>query len=134
MAYGCIETDPKAAFVDRLVAIRAALQTLIKEFSPTRAAVEELFFYKNVTTAIAVGHARGVILLTCAEAGLPIDEYTPLQVKQAVSGYGRAGKDQVQKLIGLHFGLEERVQDDAADALAVALTAGVALAFKKRTA
>ena len=95
-------------------------------------AVEELFFFKNVKTAIEVGQARGVILLTGVESGLPIDEFTPLQVKQAVTGYGRAEKGQMQKIVAIILGIKEPIKsDDAADALAVALCAGQSLWVKQ---
>lgn len=126
VADGCIETNPKADFVDRLYALHLALKKIITQYNPTHAAVEELFFAKNVTTAINVGQARGVILLTLRQAKLPVAEFTPLQVKQTVVGYGRAEKHQVQEMLKLQLKLPKRpVQDDAADALAVALTAGV---------
>ena len=94
-------------------------------------AVEELFFFKNVKTAIEVGQARGVILLTGVENHLPIDEFTPLQVKQAITGYGRAEKAQMQKVVRMILGMKEQIKsDDAADALAVALCAGQSLWVK----
>ena len=94
--------------------------------------MEELFFFKNVKTAIEVGQARGVILLTGVENKLPIDEFTPLQVKQAITGYGRAEKGQMQKMVAIVLGLKEKIKsDDAADALAVALCAGQSLWIKK---
>ena len=96
--------------------------------------MEDLFFYKNVKTAIQVGQARGVILLTLNQAGLPIDEFTPLQLKQSITGYGRAEKKQMQKIVQVHLRMKEKItQDDAADALAVALTCAYSLNFKKKT-
>lgn len=133
IAHGCIETDTAQTFAVRLVQIRIAVQKLVKDFSPTRAAVEELFFYKNVSTAIDVGQARGVILLTLVEAGLPVDECTPLQIKQALTGNGRAEKSQVQKMVQMCLRLERRsLQDDAADALAAAITAGASLPLREK--
>jgi crossover junction endodeoxyribonuclease RuvC len=130
--FGCIETPSKSKFVDRLVTIRRELVFLIKEYKPTRIAVEELFFFKNVKTAIEVGQARGVILLTAAESGVPVDEFTPLQIKQAMTGYGRAEKGQMQKIISVVLGLKEKIKsDDAADALAAALCAGQSLWLSK---
>lgn len=127
-AYGCIETSAKKSFVERLAQIHEELVALIKKYKPTRMAVEELFFFKNVKTAIEVGQARGVILLTAVENGLPVDEFTPLQVKQAITGYGRAEKDQMQKMVAMILGLKCKIKsDDAADALAVALCAGQSL-------
>jgi crossover junction endodeoxyribonuclease RuvC len=98
------------------------LTALIEDQQPTTAAVEELFFSKNVRTALSVGQARGVALLAAANAGLPIHEYTPLQVKQAIAGYGRATKDQVQQMVKMLLALDCVPQpDDAADAIAVAI-------------
>ena len=118
----------RAAFVDRLDDLHGQLRGVIAEHRPTHAGVEELFFYKNVTTAIKVEEARGVILLTLRQAGLSVDEFTPLQVKQALTGYGRAEKGQIQKMVAIMLGMKKKpTQDDAADALAVALTAGASL-------
>lgn len=128
IAYGCIETSAQASFPDRLKSLHTELKKIIATYHPDRAAVEELFFYKNVKTAIDVGQARGAILLTLAQAGLLIDEFTPLQIKQALTSYGRAEKGQVQTMVQLLLGVKDKkLQDDAADALAVALTAGVSL-------
>ncbi|OGH68597.1 MAG: crossover junction endodeoxyribonuclease RuvC [Candidatus Magasanikbacteria bacterium RIFCSPLOWO2_02_FULL_44_11] len=125
ITHGCLETSPKKSFVSRLADIHKELVRLIQEHQPTRMAVEELFFFKNVTTAIDVGQARGVILLTGFESGLPIDEFTPLEVKQAMTGYGRAEKGQMQKLVAVILNMKVKIKsDDAADALAVALTSG----------
>ncbi len=134
VAHGCIETDKKYSFIERLLQVQEELNKVIKEFKPNQSAVEDLFFYKNVKTAIQVGQARGVILLALHMAGLPIDEYTPLQVKQAMTGYGRAEKKQMQKIVQMHLQMKNKItQDDAADALAVALTCGYSLAFKRKT-
>lgn len=128
VAHGCIETDASAAFVDRLKVIESELQSVLEQYAPTIAAVEELFFVKNVTTGINVGQARGVILLTLAHAGLPIHEHTPKEIKQAVTGYGSADKGQMQTMIKLQLQLKDVPKpDDAADALAVALTCGLGL-------
>ena len=130
--FGCIETSSKKSFVERLLEVRDELKRIIIEQKPTRAAVEELFFFKNVKTAIEVGQARGVILLTAIESGLPVDEFTPLQVKQAMTGYGRAEKGQMQKIVATILGIKKPIKsDDAADALAVALTAGQSLWMSK---
>ncbi|OGW88361.1 MAG: crossover junction endodeoxyribonuclease RuvC [Omnitrophica bacterium RIFCSPLOWO2_01_FULL_50_24] len=124
-AHGCIETSSKEPFFDRLLELQKELKSIIHKYRPTRAAVEDLYFAKNVKTAMKVGQARGVILLTLHEAGLAVQELSPLQVKQAISGYGRAEKRQVEKLVALELGLKEKIRpDDAADALAIALTAG----------
>ena len=132
VAFGCIETSPKKSFVARISQIHEELARLIKKHKPTRMAVEELFFFSNVKTAIEVGQARGVILLTGVENKLPIDEFTPLQVKQAITGYGRAEKSQMQKMVAIVLGMKEKIKsDDAADALAVALCAGQSLWIKQ---
>lgn len=131
LTYGCITTNAKDKFVDRLAEIYEAINFLIKKYKPGRLAVEELFFFKNVTTAIEVGQARGVILLAGVQAKLPIDEFTPLQIKQAITGYGRAEKPQMQKMVATILGIKEKIKsDDAADALAVALCAGQSLWHK----
>lgn len=130
--YGCIETNLKNSFIERLAEIHRAVLHLIKKFKPTRMAVEELFFVKNVTTGIKVAQARGVILLTAMENNLAVDEFTPLEVKQAITGYGRAEKGQMQKMVAAILRLKCKVKsDDAADALAVALCAGQCLWLKK---
>ena len=122
VAHGCLETSVEDPFVERLKEIQKMLRAIIQEYAPAQAAVEELFFYKNVKTAIKVGQARGVILLTLADAGLPIGEYTPLEVKQTITGYGRADKRQLTTLIRHELHLKtDPTPDDAADALAIAL-------------
>ena len=132
VGYGCIETSQEREFIDRLDDLHKILQKVITKYNPTRAAVEDLFFYKNVKTAIKVGQARGVILLTLRQANLPVDEFTPLQVKQTVVGYGRAEKRQVQEMLKITLKMKEKPkQDDAADALAVALTCGVSLKMRE---
>lgn len=122
IVYGVITTPAHTPLPVRLRTIHHELTVLIAQHRPTEAAVEELFFARNVRTAVAVGQARGVVLLTLAEADLPVHEYTPLQVKQAVAGYGQAAKSQVQEMVRLLLGLAAIPQpDDAADALAVAI-------------
>ncbi len=119
--FGCIKTPAKTPLAERLNQIHKDLKEIIQETKPDVLAVEELFFFKNVKTAISVAQARGVVLQTAKEAGLDIFEFTPLQVKQAVTGYGRADKQQVQKMVQIIFGLSKLPRpDDAADALAVA--------------
>jgi crossover junction endodeoxyribonuclease RuvC len=131
--WGCIETSVKDPFVDRLVELYKELQKLIKKYKPTRAGVEELFFAKNVKTAMKVGQARGVILLTLMQADLPIDEFNPLQIKQALTGFGRAEKGQVERMIQMILKIKQKIRpDDAADALAVALTCGASVRFKDK--
>ncbi len=129
--FGCIETSAKKKFVDRLEEISDAINFLIKKYKPQRMAVEKLFFFRNVTTAIDVAQARGVILLSGIQAGLEIDEFTPLQIKQAITGYGKADKQQMQKMVAMILGSKVKIKsDDAADALAVALCAGQSLWHK----
>jgi crossover junction endodeoxyribonuclease RuvC len=122
VAYGTITTAADLPLPDRLELLYGELEALIRVHHPTQAAVEELFFAKNARTALSVGHARGVVLLALKNAGLPIYEYKPLQVKQAVTGYGRATKEQMQQMVRLLLELPSIPQpDDAADALAVAI-------------
>ena len=122
LEYGVIRTTSDLPFAQRLLQISVRLQALISQFQPQVLAVEDLFFAKNVKSALKLGHARGVILLTAAQAGLEIAEYTPLEVKQAVVGYGRADKVQVQQMVKVLLHLKEiPTPDDAADALAIAI-------------
>lgn len=122
IAYGAITTASDLSLPDRLLAIHRELDQLIRQYRPDQAAVEQLFFNKNVRTALAVGHARGVVMLTLAQAGVPTVEYTPLEVKLAVSGNGRADKRQIQQMVTLLLKLDKIPKpDDAADALAIAL-------------
>ncbi|PJF40104.1 MAG: crossover junction endodeoxyribonuclease RuvC [Chloroflexi bacterium] len=123
VAYDVITTSPKLPMWERLKQIHDEIQMLVERYEPDHAAVEELFFARNVTTAITVAQGRGVILLALANAGVPVAEYKPNAVKQAVSGYGGAKKPQVQEMVRILLGLEEIPKpDDAADALAVAIT------------
>ena len=123
LRYGVITTPPGIPLSSRLLQIDRDMEELIHTFQPDEMAVEELFFSKNITTGIAVAHGRGVILLAAAQAGLPIYEYTPMQVKQAVTGYGKAVKKQVQEMtrVLLHLPAIPK-PDDTADALAMAIT------------
>lgn len=122
VAYGAITTSSDRTMPERLQHIYRELTALIQDRQPMAVAVEELFFSKNVRTALSVGQARGVALLAAANAGLPVHEYTPLQVKQAIAGYGRATKDQVQQMVRMLLALDSVPQpDDAADAIAVAI-------------
>jgi crossover junction endodeoxyribonuclease RuvC len=122
VAFGAIRTPAKQPLSTRLQTIYRGVRNLVKEWEPSSAAVEELFFSSNVRTAMSVGQARGVTLLALADAGLAIAEYTPLTVKQAVTGYGSADKAQIQEMVRLLLGLAETPKpDDAADALAVAI-------------
>jgi crossover junction endodeoxyribonuclease RuvC len=122
--YGSVKTAAKTPLTDRLEILNKALENIIKKYKPDLISVEELFFCKNVKTALVVGHARGVILLTAKQSNVPVVEFTPLQVKQAVSSYGKAPKEQVQKMVKMLLNLKNVPQpDDAADALAVAICA-----------
>ena len=122
VAYGCITTEATMASSERLVVLFDHIVELLSEYEPSVAAVEQLFFNRNVTSALAVGQARGVTLLCLAQQGLSVHEYTPLQVKMALTGEGRAAKDQVGYMVRMTLRLSETPRpDDAADALAVAL-------------
>ncbi len=135
--YGCVETDGSrhrivtcgairassaASFSDKLLAIHRELAALLRDHRPDSVAIENLFHSANVRSALKLGHARGVAMLAAAEAGLPIAEYTPAEIKRAVVGYGRAEKPQVQHMVKLILGLAAApTPHDAADALAVAI-------------
>jgi crossover junction endodeoxyribonuclease RuvC len=122
VAYGVITTSADTPMPERLLDLHRQLGLLLSLHAPACAAVERLFFQRNVRTAIAVGQARGVVLLALAEAGLSVAEYTPPEVKQAVASYGGAGKRQVQEMVRILLRLEDIPRpDDAADALAVAI-------------
>ncbi|HHT36594.1 MAG: crossover junction endodeoxyribonuclease RuvC [Candidatus Wallacebacter cryptica] len=122
LGYGAIRTSPQISMDRRLVQIYESVQSLIEEYGPDCLAIEELFFNRNVSTALTVGQARGVIILAAANRGLPVAEYTPLQVKQSVTGVGRAPKEQVGFMVRLLLGLDEIPRpDDVADALAVGI-------------
>jgi crossover junction endodeoxyribonuclease RuvC len=122
VAYGAISTPANSPLPSRLLTIYAELQRLIKKHKPEAAAVEKLFFAKNSRTALAVGHARGVALLVAAQARLPVYEYTPNEVKQAIVGYGGAEKNQMQQMVRMLLHLDFVPEpDDAADAVAVAI-------------
>ena len=122
VAIGVVETPAKTPLPTRLQRIYAGLRSVIAEHGPDISSVEELFFSRNTRTAMSVGEARGVVLLALADAGLPITEYTPMQIKQAVTGYGNADKRQVQEMVRLLLSLPDIPRpDDAADAAAVAI-------------
>lgn len=130
--YGAVITEAGTLFPDRLKIIYEEISCIIDEFRPDDLAIEELFFNKNVKTAIKVGQARGVEILAAVNKGLDIYEYTPLQIKQGVVGYGRAEKAQVQEMVKMLLNLKEKPKpDDVADALAVALCHGYSLKFKE---
>ncbi len=118
---GTISTRSRDALAQRLQLIYRGLSALIEQFQPHAIAVEQVFVARNPQSALKLGHARGVALLAGINAGLPVAEYTALQVKSAVVGYGRAGKNQVQQMTRTLLNLPEIAQEDAADALAVAI-------------
>ena len=119
---GVITTPAHTSLSSRLGRIFTDMEELILQFQPDAVSIEELFFNTNITTGIAVAHGRGVILLACERAGLPVAEYTPLQVKQAVAGYGRAEKKQVMEMVRRLCSLSAVPKpDDAADAVALAI-------------
>lgn len=121
--YGCIETNSKTEVSKRLEEIYTEILMLIKKYSPDEMAIEELFFNTNAKTAFVVGQARGVVILAAGQKNIPLTIYTPLQVKIAVTGYGRAEKNQIGKMVKTILSLSEIPKpDDTADALAVGLT------------
>lgn len=119
---GVITTPAHTPLADRLEEIYLELTNIIAETKPDYMAIEQLFFAKNVTTAMSVSHARGVVMLTGKQAKLKIEEYTPLQIKQTLTGYGKADKKQVQEMVRIQLGLKDVPKpDDCADALAAAI-------------
>ncbi|MCL1983492.1 MAG: crossover junction endodeoxyribonuclease RuvC [Clostridiales bacterium] len=123
--HGAVTTEAKEDMTGRLKHIYNSLMCIIAKFEPEVASVEELFFNTNSKTALLVGQARGVAILACANSGLTVYEYTPLQIKQALVGYGRAEKNQVQAMVKTILNLSETPRpDDAADALAAAVCHG----------
>lgn len=119
---GVITTPAHTPLPDRLEEIYDGLTGIIQDTKPSVMAIEKLFFAKNVTTAMSVSHARGVAMLTGKQANLQIEEYTPLQIKQTITGYGKADKKQVQEMVRIQLGLTEVPKpDDCADALAAAI-------------
>jgi len=124
LAYGSIKTAAGTDLISRLDTLHKQLDGLIKKHRPQLVAIEQLFFNKNVKTALIVGQARGVVLLTIKQNGLPTIDFTPAQVKRAVCAYGQADKRQVQKMVQMILKLKELPRpDDAADALAIAICA-----------
>jgi len=127
--YGCFETSASGPLEYRLTSLRQEMERLIEKYKPLRAGIESIFFNTNTKTAMTVGQARGVIIETLAEKGVMVDSYTPLQVKLAITGYGKADKAQLGVMIKMLLGLDEIPKpDDTADALAIAL----ACAFTKK--
>ena len=123
---GVITTPAHTPLPIRLQEIYDGLTEIITETKPEIMAIERLFFNQNITTAMSVSHARGVAMLTGQQAGMKFEEYTPLQIKQTMTGYGKATKKQVQEMVRIHLGLSEVPKpDDCADALAAAIMCGV---------
>lgn len=126
LAYGCIQTNSGETLFQRYQQITSELAQIIQQHQPSQLAIESLFFFKNQKTVMQVSEARGVIISCCLQASLEIFEYTPLQIKQAVTGYGRAAKDQVDKMVRLQLKLgQQKIIDDAMDALGILLTHSV---------
>lgn len=122
LEYGCIRTGTEDTKPDRLCVIFDEVSRVIKEHRPNLMAVELLFFNRNTKTALTVGEARGIILLAAGKFNIPVVEYTPLQVKECLAGFGRAKKDQVKEVVKIDLNLEsEKIPIDASDALAIAL-------------
>ncbi|BCG60485.1 crossover junction endodeoxyribonuclease RuvC [Paenibacillus sp. URB8-2] len=120
--YGCIQTEAHTPEEERLLHVYEGMLQLIDRYKPEAVALEKLFFNRNVTTAMSVGQARGVLVLAAVQRGLPVAEYTPMQVKQAIVGYGKAEKKQVQEMVRMYLKLSAVPKpDDVADALAVAV-------------
>ncbi|GAK42304.1 crossover junction endodeoxyribonuclease ruvC [Paenibacillus sp. TCA20] len=120
--YGSIQTEAHTPDEERLLHVYEAMCQLIDKYKPDAVALEKLFFNRNVTTAMSVSQARGVLVLAATQRGLPIAEYTPMQVKQAIVGYGKAEKKQVQEMVRMYLKLQTVPKpDDVADALAVAI-------------
>ena len=129
---GAITTSSDLSMPERLSIIYNNLSELLRQYKPDAFVVEELFFNKNVKTALIIGHARGVTILAAANYNIPIFEYTPLQVKQAIVGYGRADKNQMQQMVKILLNLKKVPKpDDVADALAVAICHGNSSKFSK---
>jgi crossover junction endodeoxyribonuclease RuvC len=121
--FGCLSTPASLGRVERLVRIHQGLTEILTRHVPDEVAVEQLFFNRNVTSAMAVGEARGVALLAAGQQGLPVGEYTPSQVKEALTGSGRASKDELRTVVVMTLGLERPPRpDDVSDALGIALT------------
>ena len=130
--FGVLETSSSISMPERLRLLYEGVRDILGRYAPDDCAVERLFFARNVTTALSVGQARGVVLLAVAQAGLSVIEYTPAEIKQAVSGWGKADKAQMQEMVRLLLCLDEvPYPDDAADALAVALCHVQTARFKR---
>jgi crossover junction endodeoxyribonuclease RuvC len=132
--YGCIETSPKLSIEQRIEQVFSEVSKIIKTYRPEALSIEELFFSSNAKTAFSVGQARGVILLAAAQNKLKIAIYTPLQVKMAITGYGRAEKAQIEQMVKILLKLKEIPKpDDVSDALAIAITHAFSAKLAKYT-
>ncbi len=132
IAYGCITTDKISSAPDRLLTLHTEFTRLLKKYKPREMGVEDLFFSNNAKTAIAVGQARGVILLAAAQANIPVSSYGPGTVKKTICGSGSADKSQVGKMVTVLLRLKETPKpDDTADALAIAVTHGFSYKLKR---
>ena len=122
VGYGSVETEAGLPMPERLKLLYDGLTEIIQKYEPDEVSIEELFFNRNVTTAIGVGEARGIAMLACVEGGLSVSEYTPMQIKQALVGYGKAEKKQVQTMVKTILNLKDVPKpDDTADAVAAAI-------------
>lgn len=123
ITHGCFDYPPKSKATDRLVRLEQDILNVCQEYKPGLMAIESLFFSKNVSTAMQVSEARGVLLLVAGKESIPVQDCTPMQVKMAMTGYGRADKNQIKHMVQLQFrGTDLHKLDDAVDAIAVALT------------
>ena len=130
--YGVVSTPKELSLPERLEIIYSSIETLITSYKPDVVAIEELFYFRNQTTIIPVAEARGVILLSCKDNNVPIFEYTPLQIKQAVTGYGRADKLQVQKMVKSILRVDKLPKlDDTTDSMAAAICYAHSCRFSK---
>jgi crossover junction endodeoxyribonuclease RuvC len=132
VASGTIRLDESAALPERLLALDRALEALLAQHAADACALEQIFSAKSARSALVLGHARGVIIAAVARRGIPLHEYTPAEVKQAVVGSGRADKQQVARMVAVLLNHREPLQEDQADALAVAITHGAAMGMKGR--
>ncbi len=131
--FGVVSTGAGELFTWRLLQIDEKLTELIEKYKPDAFAIEELFFNNNAKTAIAAAQGRGVAVMTAVKAGVPVYEYTPLQVKQSVAGYGRADKNQIQQMVKTIFRMDKIIKpDDAADAVAIAVCHAFSYRFAER--
>lgn len=130
--WGCVDTPAKTPIANRLILIEEKISEIIQKYKPDGVAIEKLFFSKNVTTAMDVAQARGVVILTCGKHRMAVMEYTPNQIKQYIVGYGKAEKAQMQKMTAMILGIKEKIKsDDAADALAAAICGGAGIKLAK---